>query len=308
MDLYIDGHIAQMFSPAGAVQYFARLLGVDSRSLRPTLSQEQPHAFFISSQAVYVYASVRSVHPSLAIDGRPLDYVISQAGTIIPQGLWSPPNSIDALRFGNLSLNMPIFFVRNDRTTLGLPLPSAEPCGAHGTLLGAGDMAPVGNGSTTYIRISVSSLSMIKHLRLEVMFLLKFLVLQWPGYGDWSSQIMTRDQTIAHNTITLAKFAKRVANAVVRFLDVSNPFVLRVFRGLGQSNGHSHFLTVPTSFLVQEAERLQGQNPNWRIGAGGITKEDVILVGIVHVSQGSWQPILQLNRYVVPRCHIPELT
>jgi hypothetical protein len=140
------------------------------------------------------------------------------------------------------------------------------------------------------------------------MFLLKFLVLQWPGYGDWSSQIMTRDQTIAHNTITLAKFAKRVANAVVRFLDVSNPFVLRVFRGLGQSNGHSHFLTVPTSFLVQEAERLQGQNPNWRIGAGGITKEDVILVGIVHVSQGSWQPILQLNRYVVPRCHIPELT
>jgi len=59
---------------------------------------------------------------------------------------------------------------------------------------------------------------------------------------------------------------------------------------------------------VQEAERLEGQDPNWRVGAGGVTKEQVILIGVVHVSQGSWQPILQLNRYVVPRCqHIPGL-
>jgi hypothetical protein len=32
---------------------------------------------------------------------------------------------------------------------------------------------------------------------------------------------MTKDQTSAHNTITLEKFAKRVTNAVGRFLDVS---------------------------------------------------------------------------------------
>ena len=32
---------------------------------------------------------------------------------------------------------------------------------------------------------------------------------------------MTKDQTTAHNTITLEKFAKRVTNAVGRFLDVS---------------------------------------------------------------------------------------
>jgi hypothetical protein len=54
---------------------------------------------------------------------------------------------------------------------------------------------------------------------------------------------------------------------------------------------------------MQEAQQHEGQDPNWRVGArGGITKEDVILIGVVHVSQGSWQPILQLNRYVVPRC------
>jgi hypothetical protein len=61
---------------------------------------------------------------------------------------------------------------------------------------------------------------------------------------------------------------------------------------------------------LQEVERLEleGQDANWQVGVGGITKEQVILIGVVHVSQGSWQLILQLNRYVVPRCqHIPVL-
>jgi hypothetical protein len=34
---------------------------------------------------------------------------------------------------------------------------------------------------------------------------------------------MTKDQTPVHNTVSLGKFAKRVASAVVRFLDVSLP-------------------------------------------------------------------------------------
>ena len=34
---------------------------------------------------------------------------------------------------------------------------------------------------------------------------------------------MTRDQTSDHRTITLEKFAKRVASAVGRFFDVSLP-------------------------------------------------------------------------------------
>ena len=113
---------------------------------------------------------------------------------------------------------------------------------------------------------------------------------------------MTRDQTTAHNTITLEKFSKRVANAVSRFLDVSTP-CLQIFCDHGRLLITRHFR------LVQEAQRLQGQDPNWRVIAGEITKEQVILIGIVHVSQGSWQPILQLNRYVVPRCqHIPGLS
>jgi hypothetical protein len=37
---------------------------------------------------------------------------------------------------------------------------------------------------------------------------------------------MTRDQTPAHNTISLGRFAKRLASAVGRFIDVSPFFLL----------------------------------------------------------------------------------
>ena len=36
----------------------------------------------------------------------------------------------------------------------------------------------------------------------------------------------------------------------------------------------------------------------WMIGAGGITREEVIVIGTINVSAGSWMPILQVNRYV----------
>jgi len=87
---------------------------------------------------------------------------------------------------------------------------------------------------------------------------------------------MIKDQTSEHNTISLEKFAKRVASVVSRFMD--------------------------------EAQKSHGREPNWLVGIGGITIEQVVLIGAAHVSQGSWQPILQLNRYVVPRYqHLPEI-
>ncbi|KAH9059703.1 hypothetical protein EDB87DRAFT_1562947 [Lactarius vividus] len=143
----------------------------------------------------------------------------------------------------------PIHFVHNDRVTLGLPIVAAA---AHDCtiLLDVGNPAPVGDCSTTFIRIN------------------------WPGYDDWSGQIMTKDQTPAHNTITVDKFAKRVASAVCRFMD-----------------DHS---------------RVHGGDARWRIGPGGITRDHVILIGVVHVSQGSWQPILQLNRHIIRRHFHPQ--
>ncbi|KAH9976824.1 hypothetical protein BGW80DRAFT_1202963 [Lactifluus volemus] len=147
---------------------------------------------------------------------------------------------------------MPIFFVHSNRVGLGLSLIHAA-AGDCRMLLGGLIEAPVGSCSTTYIRI------------------------KWPGYDDWYRQIMTRDQTPAHTTISLEKLARRVANAVCLFLD--------------------------------EAAQMNGRDPEWRIGGyTGIKKDEVILIGLVQVSQGSWQPILQLNRFIfAENQYIPNL-
>ena len=43
--------------------------------------------------------------------------------------------------------------------------------------------------------------------------------------------------------------------------------------------------------------RQHCEYPDWRVGVGGITSNDIILIGLIHVSQGSWQPIPQLKAY-----------
>jgi hypothetical protein len=89
-------------------------------------------------------SAVQSARPSLAINGRPLDYAITQAGTVVPQRMWTLGIPSDARHIANASLNMPVFFVYNDDTTLGLPLLKAVN-GSRATLIGAGDTAPIGN-------------------------------------------------------------------------------------------------------------------------------------------------------------------
>ena len=60
------------------------------------------------------------------------------------------------------------------------------------------------------------------------------------------------------------------------------------------------------------------QDPAWRVGGeGGITADNVILIGLIHVTHvqesrpgvaidvtlpvEGWQPILQLDRYIIPQ-------
>ncbi|SRR6266403_3385619 len=157
MDLLVDSNLAHMFGPEGAALYFTRLLKTDVRFLRPTMSQEWPHAFFITSPTLQ-----NAPPPPLLINRRPawlLDYTIRQVGTVVPQRIWWPPgnNTSDSSRSTTASLNMPIFFVAEDRVTLGLPLPVAIAEGDRAQLLGAGSPAPIGHGSTKYIRITVST-------------------------------------------------------------------------------------------------------------------------------------------------------
>ncbi|KAI9438953.1 hypothetical protein H4582DRAFT_2075566 [Lactarius indigo] len=169
-----------------------------------------------------------------------LNSAIENGGTVVPQRKWTPP--YENQRYAHVPLNKPIFFVHNDRENLGLRIVTAAERDCM-TLLDVGKPAPVGDASSTFIRIN------------------------WPGYPGGSSQIMVRDPTPAHNTITVEKFAKRIASAVCKFID-------------GQSQS-------------------RGDEASWRIGPGDITRDQVILLGVVHVSLGSWQPILQLDRHVI---------
>ncbi|KAH8984116.1 hypothetical protein EDB92DRAFT_1803359 [Lactarius akahatsu] len=94
--------------------------------------------------------------------------------------------------------------------------------------------------------------------------------INWPGYGCWKRQVATRDGTHARNPITSGRFMKYIGIAVDKFL-------------LVRSSAHGSVST----------------EPRWQIGGhGGITQAEVKVIGAIHISAGSWMPIIQLTRYV----------
>ncbi|KAF8269746.1 hypothetical protein EI94DRAFT_909773 [Lactarius quietus] len=92
----------------------------------------------------------------------------------------------------------------------------------------------------------------------------------WPGYKHFKRQIPIRDESIERNTITMARFLCQVGRSVDAFLQVCE---------------------VDTE-CVDDRCRL------WQIGPGGVQRSDIIIIGAVHISAGSWMPIMQLNRYI----------
>jgi hypothetical protein len=88
----------------------------------------------------------------------------------------------------------------------------------------------------------------------------------WPGYGSWERQIQIRDQTRQRNEITLERFIKLVAGVVDRFLTVASSSAVPA------DTPHSH----------------------WKVGPGGVNRNNVNIVGAVQVSAGGWMPILQV--------------
>jgi hypothetical protein len=146
MDFCIDGYIAYTFSPKNAVQFLTRLLGSNVWTIYLTVFQEGPRAFFIRGP--------------LPTKGRPLDYVISDVGTVVPQRMWSSSqrNSMDVGGLEDGSQSMPIFFVLNHRLTVGLPLGRDITAGGC-ELENAYDTVLVGGVSTLVVRINVVSFS-----------------------------------------------------------------------------------------------------------------------------------------------------
>ncbi|KAI0285882.1 hypothetical protein BGY98DRAFT_245073 [Russula aff. rugulosa BPL654] len=90
----------------------------------------------------------------------------------------------------------------------------------------------------------------------------------WPDYHTSEQQVQLRDQTPAKNHIAFDRFVRHVGGRV------------RLFLG--------------------DCERVPVQQPfKWMVGHGNITPDEVMLIGIVQVSEGSWMPILQLMHRVV---------
>jgi len=240
--LSTHGYISRMIGAMHAPRYFTHLLQFNERDIQLVASNDTSGA----AAFLLIHPAVQNVQPIIYIDNRPawlLDYTVRDIGTVVPQRrqVWSSADISDAQRYATVPLHMPIFFIQRDRRTIGLPLNLAA-AGNCSSLLDARVTAPVGDRHTTTIRI------------------------MWPGQQEWNTQIMTRDQTQDHNTITMEALAARVARAVGRFL--------------------------------QDRAGQQSTSSPWSIGPGGITDHDIILVGLIDVTQGSWQPILQLNRFV----------
>ncbi|KAN0134027.1 hypothetical protein V8E53_008245 [Lactarius tabidus] len=94
----------------------------------------------------------------------------------------------------------------------------------------------------------------------------------WPGYKDFKRQVQIRDETSEHNPITISRFAHHIGRSVDAFLKACE--------------------TDPV--YPDNVKRNQ-----WQIGSQGIQRNHIIVIGAIHVSAGSWMPILQLNRYIL---------
>jgi len=95
--------------------------------------------------------------------------------------------------------------------------------------------------------------------------------LEWPG-APWSRQIPTKDFRSPPGPITRAKLAKNIAKCVQRFIK--------------DTQGKN----------ISDEEDINAFR--FRVGTGpsDVKLEDLILVSLHHVSQGSWQPHLRLRR------------
>ena len=150
--LLIDGYISQTFRSRVAEQYFLNLLKSTSIPPHSTLSNtgREEYFFFVHSVPSHIHAP----YPNLP-DRWLLDRGIIDRGTVVPQTMWSPRSAINIQQHvERAKLQMPVFFEDKDG---GLGLSLGEFTGGQCRVLqDANDPAPLGQKTTTHIRIVVS--------------------------------------------------------------------------------------------------------------------------------------------------------
>jgi hypothetical protein len=164
-------------------------------------------------------------------------------GIPVPQKMYKPHTQSDRRRYvEEVELEPPIMFFLQGPAECGIPLRDAL-TGKYIRLVGRDDAMFRERGPSVSIR------------------------LKWPGYGNWSRQIPTKDFRSPPCPITRSKLAKNIARTVERFIKEKYRAVMD-----------------------------PDEDPRWRVGPGHITIDDLVLVGLQHVSKGSWQCHLRLNR------------
>jgi hypothetical protein len=277
-DLCIDGYIAQMFGPQAAQEYH------DSQ-LKRKPGQIQVLADVAGTDA---FLATPPPGPTSGQYGWIMDYAVKDRGPVIRQKIWVPKKLSDKLRWvDHDQLHLPIFFIHKNGQDLGLPLDVAAG-GNCVSLRGAEEAAPVGSSAHAQIRINVSSIFGVHSQELMV----KVYPSQWCGYADWDEQISIQKQTQPREIISLETFAKHVAKKTLKFMKV---ILILLPKFLQETDVRIYQMAKNNEIARNNDNDTSDQPERYPIGDEHIAPHDVILVGTVQVSHGSWMPILQLN-------------
>ena len=117
--------------------------------------------------------------------------------------------------------------------------------------------------------------------------------LQWPGYKEFHYEFRILDRKLGQQVpIKMSSLVERIMRGIHRLFLVSKkkkkPFVI--------VNG---FFFLPH---IQEGEREpQTFHERWKLGEGGIQPQEITIIGVLHISKGTWMPILQLAQHIIPR-------
>ena len=154
-DLFVDGFLAQTFSPQDAHNFFTLLLRT------PNFMQ---HYRISYTQGVwYIIRCVPSPSPGVPSQNvsQPLDFSVKMTqGTVVPQRRWTPADEVDIRRHvEEATLQLPVFFV-NRHGGVGFSLQDIIQGRDH-DLFNRDSYAPLGGRATTHIRINVSSQTLI---------------------------------------------------------------------------------------------------------------------------------------------------
>ena len=116
---------------------------------------------------------------------------------------------------------------------------------------------------------------------------------QWCGYVylDWNEQISIQKQTQPREIISLETFAKHVAKKTLKFMEV----ILILLSKFLQETDVRIYQFAKNNEVGKDKDSDSDLPERYPIGEEHINPCDVILIGTVQVSHGSWMPILQLN-------------